>query len=86
MLELLNNASKQYYLINACFKYNKELIDSFKSLGYRWNQEEKSWYKITDLDSIQINREKVENLIGITGYELTVQEVPIQDRYKKLVH
>ena len=82
MLELLNNASKQYYVINASFNYNRELIDSFKSFGYRWNQEEKSWYKITDLDSIQVNKVKVENLISNTGTLLTVQKVPIQGRYK----
>ena len=71
-----------YFIVKAK-KSPFELKDVLRNNNYRWNVEEKVWWRKIDYEDIENERNWLTKNI-YKGYFLgTIEEIPIQDKYKE---
>lgn len=81
ILELLVNAAKPIYKISAISSpfHTKDLLRHRK---YRWNPDEKCWWKNIAFDEIELEKEWMADTIYSGNFRGKVDEISITDKYK----
>jgi hypothetical protein len=82
VVELINNSQIPYYEVIAS-NSPYETKDILKSHHYRWNGENKYWWKRVNKDEIDKERSWLTDSVYDGYFMGIVEEVLIQDKYKK---
>lgn len=84
VLELIENANKSTYIIRALnFEYDPVKKDRVKANGYRWNANEKLWFKKVPYDDLETEKDWLTGIIYDTYFRGRVDEIKITDKYKQ---
>ena len=83
VLELIENSQKPTYVIFATnFNYDPVKKDIVKANKYKWNPEEKIWYKNVTFDILESEKEWLTGVIYDFHFEGRVEEINPIDKYK----
>ena len=83
VLELIENSQKPTYVIFATnFNYDPFKKDIVKANKYKWNPEEKIWYKNVTFDILESEKEWLTGVIYDFHFEGRVEEINPIDKYK----
>ena len=82
VVELINNSQIPYYEVIAS-KSPYESKDILRSHNYRWNGENKYWWKRVNKDEIDKERSWLTDSVYDGYFMGIIEEVLIQDKYKK---
>ena len=83
LLELIENSQKPTYVIFATnFNYDPVKKDIVKANKYKWNPEEKIWYKNVTFDILESEKEWLTGVIYDFNFEGRVDEINPVDKYK----
>ena len=83
LLELMDNAKKPVYVIFADnFKYDPVKKDIVKANKYRWNPDDKIWYKKVNFDELDSEKDWLTATIYDQVFEGRVEEINLNDKYK----
>jgi len=83
LLELIKNSQKPTYVIFATnFNYDPVKKDIVKANKYKWNPEEKIWYKNVTFDILESEKEWLTGVIYDFNFEGRVEEINPIDKYK----
>ena len=83
VLELIENSQKPTYIIFATnFNYDPFKKDIVKANKYKWNPEEKIWYKNVTFDILESEKEWLTGVIYDFHFEGRVEEINPIDKYK----
>ena len=83
VLELIENSQKPTYVILATnFNYDPVKKDIVKANKYKWNPEEKIWYKNVTFDILESEKEWLTGVIYDFHFEGRVDEISSVDKYK----
>ena len=83
VLELIENSQKPTYVIFATnFNYDPVKKDIVKANKYKWNPEEKIWYKNVTFDILENEKEWLTGVIYDFNFEGRVEEINPIDKYK----
>jgi len=83
LLELIDNAKKPVYVIFADnFKYDPVKKDIVKANKYRWNPDDKIWYKKVNFDELDSEKDWLTATIYDQVFEGRVEEINLNDKYK----
>jgi len=83
LLELIDNAKKPVYVIFADnFKYDPVKKDIVKANKYRWNPDDKIWYKKVNFDELDSEKDWLTATIYDQAFEGRVEEINLNDKYK----
>ena len=83
VLELIENSQKPTYIIFATnFNYDPVKKDIVKANKYKWNPEEKIWYKNVTFDNLESEKEWLTGVIYDFNFEGRVEEINPIDKYK----
>ena len=83
VLELIENSQKPTYFIFATnFNYDPVKKDIVKANKYKWNPEEKIWYKNVTFDNLESEKEWLTGVIYDFNFEGRVEEINPIDKYK----
>ncbi len=83
VLELIENSQKPTYVIFATnFNYDPVKKDIVKANKYKWNPEEKIWYKNVTFDILESEKEWLTGVIYDFNFEGRVDEINPVDKYK----
>ena len=83
VLELIENSQKPTYVIFATnFNYDPVKKDIVKANKYKWNPEEKIWYKNVTFDILESEKEWLTGVIYDFHFEGRVDEINPVDKYK----
>ena len=81
--ELIENSQKPTYVIFATnFNYDPVKKDIVKANKYKWNPEEKIWYKNVTFDILESEKEWLTGVIYDFYFEGRVEEINPIDKYK----
>ena len=81
ILELIDNAGKPYYKMMA-IKSPFETKDTLKANNYKWDGENKYWWKRLNFDEIEQEKDWLTELIYDGSFLGMVEEVSLIDKYK----
>ena len=83
LIELIDNAKKPVYVIFADnFKYDPVKKDIIKANKYRWNPDDKIWYKKVNFDELDSEKDWLTATIYDQAFEGRVEEINLNDKYK----
>jgi len=83
VLELIENSQKPTYIIFATnFNYDPVKKDIVKANKYKWNPQEKIWYKNVTFDMLESEKEWLTGVIYDFHFEGRVDEINPVDKYK----
>ena len=83
LLELIENSQKLTYVIFATnFNYDPVKKDIVKANKYRWNAEDKVWYKTVSFDDLDKEKDWLTVAIYDFIFEGRVEEINLNDKYK----
>ena len=83
VLELIENSQKPTYIIFATnFNYDPVKKDIVKANKYKWNPDEKIWYKNVTFDILESEKEWLTGVIYDFHFEGRVEEINPIDKYK----
>ena len=83
VLELIENSQKPTYIIFATnFNYDPVKKDIVKANKYKWNPEEKIWYKNVTFDILESEKEWLTGVIYDFHFEGRVEEINPINKYK----
>ena len=83
VLELIENSQKPTYVIFATnFNYDPVKKDIVKANKYKWNPDEKIWYKNVTFDILESEKEWLTGVIYDFHFEGRVEEINPIDKYK----
>jgi len=83
VLELIENSQKPTYIIFATnFNYDPVKKDIVKANKYKWNPEERIWYKNVTFDILESEKEWLTGVIYDFHFEGRVDEINPVDKYK----
>ena len=83
VLELIENSNKPTYVIFATnFNYDPVKKDIVKANKYKWNPEEKIWYKNVKFDNLESEKDWLTSVIYDFNFEGRVDEINPVDKYK----
>ena len=85
--ELMDNSQKPYFKIIAeNFKYNPILKDKIKSNGYKWDGDNKLWWKRIEYnlhDDLETEKEWLTDTIYGDYFLGKIEEIPLTEKYKE---
>jgi len=83
LLELIENSQKLTYVIFATnFNYDPVKKDIVKANKYKWNAEDKVWYKTVSFDDLDKEKDWLTVAIYDFIFEGRVEEINLNDKYK----
>ena len=83
VLELIENSQKPTYVIFATnFNYDPVKKDIVKANKYRWNAEDRVWYKTVSFDDLDKEKDWLTVAIYDFIFEGRVEEINLNDKYK----
>ena len=83
VLELIENSQKPTYVIFAAnFNYDPVKKDIVKANKYRWNAEDRVWYKTVSFDDLDKEKDWLTVAIYDFIFEGRVEEINLNDKYK----
>ena len=83
LLELIENSQKPTYVIFATnFNYDPVKKDIVKANKYRWNAEDKVWYKTVSIDDLDKEKDWLTVAIYDFIFEGRVEEINLNNKYK----
>ena len=83
LVELIENSQKPTYVIFATnFNYDPVKKDIVKANKYKWNVEEKIWYKNVNFENLESEKEWLTGVIYDFNFEGRVEEINLIDKYK----
>ena len=83
LLELIKNSQKPTYVIFATnFNYDPVKKDIVKANKYRWNAEDRVWYKTVSFDDLDKEKDWLTVAIYDFIFEGRVEEINLNDKYK----
>jgi len=83
LLELIENSQKPTYVIFATnFNYDPVKKDIVKANKYKWNAEDKVWYKTVSFDDLDKEKDWLTVAIYDFIFEGRVEEINLNDKYK----
>ena len=83
LLELMKNSQKPTYVIFATnFNYDPVKKDIVKANKYKWNAEDKVWYKTVSFDDLDKEKDWLTVAIYDFIFEGRVEEINLNDKYK----
>ena len=83
LLELMKNSQKPTYVIFATnFNYDPVKKDIVKANKYKWNAEDKVWYKTVNFDDLDKEKDWLTVAIYDFIFEGRVEEINLNDKYK----
>ena len=83
LLELIENSQKPTYVIFATnFNYDPVKKDIVKANKYRWNAEDRVWYKTVSFDDLDKEKDWLTVAIYDFIFEGRVEEINLNDKYK----
>ena len=83
LLELIENSQKLTYVIFATnFNYDPVKKDIVKANKYRWNAEDRVWYKTVSFDDLDKEKDWLTGAIYDFIFEGRVEEINLNDKYK----
>ena len=83
VLELIENSQKPTYIIFATnFNYDPVKKDIVKANKYKWNPDEKIWYKNVTFDILESEKEWLTGVIYNFHFEGRIEEINPIDKYK----
>ena len=83
LLELIKNSQKPTYVIFAAnFNYDPVKKDIVKANKYRWNAEDRVWYKTVSFDDLDKEKDWLTVAIYDFIFEGRVEEINLNDKYK----
>jgi len=83
VLELIENSQKPTYIIFATnFNYDPVKKDIVKANKYKWNPDEKIWYKNVTFDILESEKEWLTGVIYDFHFEGRVEEINPINKYK----
>ena len=83
LLELIENSQKLTYVIFATnFNYDPVKKDIVKANKYRWNAEDRVWYKTVSFDDLDKEKDWLTVAIYDFIFEGRVEEINLNDKYK----
>ena len=83
LLELIKNSQKPTYVIFATnFNYDPVKKDIVKANKYKWNAEDKVWYKAVSFDDLDKEKDWLTVAIYDFIFEGRVEEINLNDKYK----
>ena len=83
LIELIDNAKKPVYVIFADnFKYDPVKKDIIKTNKYRWNPDDRIWYKRVNFDELDSEKDWLTATIYNQVFEGRVEEINLNDKYK----
>ena len=81
--ELASNAWKPVYVIKATnFPYDPIKKDTVKANGYKWNNDERIWYKRVLLEDLEDEKTWLTGVIYEAHFNGIVEEINLIDKYK----
>jgi len=83
IIEIFKKASEPDYIIFADnFQFDPIKKDILKSNKYRWNNQEKIWFKNVKYDELEAQKEWLTSIIYDSFFEGRVQQINPVDKYK----
>ena len=83
LLELIENSQKPTYVIFATnFNYDPVKKDIVKANKYKWNAEDRVWYKTVSFDDLDKEKDWLTVAIYDFIFEGRVEEINLNDKYK----
>ena len=83
LLELIKNSQKPTYVIFATnFNYDPVKKDIVKANKYKWNAEDRVWYKTVSFDDLDKEKDWLTVAIYDFIFEGRVEEINLNDKYK----
>jgi DNA polymerase-3 subunit epsilon len=83
VLELIENSQKPTYVIFATnFNYDPVKKDIVKANKYKWNTNNKVWYKNVKFDNLESEKDWLTSVIYDFNFEGRVDEINPVDKYK----
>ena len=83
IIELIQNSNKPDYLIFAeNFNYNPQKKDILKANKYKWNPEQKLWYKKINIDNLETEKNWLTSIIYNGNFEGRIKKINLADKYK----
>ena len=83
LLELIKNSQKPTYVIFATnFNYDPVKKDIVKANKYKWNAEDRVWYKAVSFDDLDKEKDWLTVAIYDFIFEGRVEEINLNDKYK----
>ncbi len=83
IIELIQNSNKPDYLIFAeNFNYNPQKKDILKANKYKWNPEQKLWYKKINIDNLETEKNWLTSIIYNRNFEGRIKKINLADKYK----
>ena len=83
VVELMNNSAVPNYIIRATnFSYNEIKKNRVKSQGYKWNANDKIWYKIVNYEVLEQEKELLADIIYGNSFDGEVIEIELSNKYK----
>ena len=83
LLELMKNSQKPTYVIFATnFNYDPVKKDIVKANKYKWNAEDRVWYKTVSFDDLDKEKDWLTVAIYDFIFEGRVEEINLNDKYK----
>ena len=83
LLELMKNSQKPTYVIFATnFNYDPVKKDIVKANKYKWNAEDRVWYKTVSFDDLDKEKDWLTVAIYDFIFEGRVKEINLNDKYK----
>ena len=83
LLELMKNFQKPTYVIFATnFNYDPVKKDIVKANKYKWNAEDRVWYKTVSFDDLDKEKDWLTVAIYDFIFEGRVEEINLNDKYK----
>jgi len=83
IIELLNNSQMPNYIIKATnFKYDELKKNKVKNHGYKWNANDKIWYKMVHYDSLEKEKEILTEIIYQNNFDGDIEKIELSDKYK----
>ena len=83
LLELIENSQKLTYVIFATnFNYDPVKKDIVKANKYKWNAEDRVWYKTVSFDDLDKEKDWLTVAIYDFIFEGRVEEINLNDKYK----
>ncbi len=83
LVELIENSQKPTYVIFATnFNYDPVKKDIVKANKYKWNAEDRVWYKAVSFDDLDKEKDWLTVAIYDFIFEGRVEEINLNDKYK----
>ena len=83
IVELLTNSKVPNYMIRATnFNYDELKKNKVKSRGYRWNPNDRVWYKVVAYEILEEEKQLLSEIIYENNFDGEVFEIELFNKYK----